>query len=247
MMQILMPMAGSGRPFHEAGQKFPKPLIEVLGHPMAAYAIKSSRPAEDHRFIFVANAADRQDFHLDSVLKLLAPGCAIVQTERPTGGALCTAMLAVDHIDPDQPLLVCNGDQWLTGGVQAALADFRARDLDVGIVTFTAMHPRWSFVRLDEDDMVVETAEKDPISEHATVGVYYYRTGAMFLRAAEKSLMKNTLVNGQFFIVPSINQLILENARVGHFKIPNSDFHPLGVPEDVQRFLDHFQESPLDK
>jgi dTDP-glucose pyrophosphorylase len=247
MIQILMPIAGSARPFHEMGQKFPKPMIEVLGHPMVEYAIRSSRPAGDHCFIFVTNAADRQEFHLDSVLRLLAPGCTIVQTERPTGGALCTALLAVDHIDREAPLLVCNGDQWTTRGIQPALDDFRARDLDVGIVTFTSMHPRWSFVRLDEEGMVVETAEKNPISNHATVGAYYYRNGAMFIRAAEKALLKNTLVNNQFFIVPSINQLILEGARVGQYKIPNAEFHPLGIPEDVSHFLTHFQTSPLDQ
>jgi NDP-sugar pyrophosphorylase family protein len=245
MIQIQMPIAGSAKPFHDIGQKFPKPLIEVLGHPMVSYAIASSRPEEDHRFIFIANAADRQAFYLDSVLKLLAPGCTIVQTDRPTGGALCTALLAVDHIERDKPLLVCNGDQWLAQGVQPALDYFRALDVDVGIITFKAMHPRWSFARTDESGMVVETAEKNPISSNATVGVYYYRTGDMFIRSAEKALLKNVRVNNQFFIVPSINQLILEGARVGQFRIPNGDFHPLGIPEDVASFLDQFQTSPL--
>ncbi|MFN3076132.1 MAG: glycosyltransferase family 2 protein [Alphaproteobacteria bacterium] len=246
MMQILMPIAGSARPFAEVGQPFPKPLIEVLGYPMVAYAIQSSRPAEPHRFLFVVNAQDRARFRLDSVLRQLTPGCIVVQTEQETAGALCTALLAIDHLDDDQPLLLCNGDQWLSCGVTGAIADFRARDLDVGIITFTAVHPRWSFVRLDDEGLVCETAEKDVISDLATVGVYYYRKANLFVRAASQAILKNTRVRGSFFTVPSINQLILEGYRVGHHHIPISAFHPLGIPEDVQHFLSQFSTSPLE-
>jgi len=100
-------------------------------------------------------------------------------------------------------------------------------------------------VALDAEGMVVETAEKKPISNLATVGVYYYRKAALFIRAAEQTLRKNVMVNGQFFIVPSINQLILEGARVGHHRIENDDFFPLGIPEDVSRFTETFKSSPL--
>lgn len=245
MMNILMPAAGGARPFAEVGQHFPKPLIEVRGQPLIAYAIASVRPAEAHRFVFVVNSADAEQYQLASTLRLLAPHCVVRQTDHATAGALCTALLAIDELDPEAPLLVCNADQWLRHGSDKALAEFRANDLDVGIITFNAFHPRWSFVMLDGNGMVVETAEKKPISNLATVGVYYYRKASMFIRSAEQTLRKNATVNGQFFIVPSINQLILEGARVGHHLVANEDFFALGIPDDVQRFTDTFKNSPL--
>jgi dTDP-glucose pyrophosphorylase len=245
MIQVLMPAAGGARPFTEAGHRFPKPLIEVLGQPLVAYAVASARPAEPHRFVFVVSAADAGRYHLDATLQLLAPDCAVRLTEKPTAGALCTALLAIDELDPDKPLLLANADQWLRHGCAAALADFRDRDLDVGIVTFNALHPRWSFVAVGRDGLVIETAEKRPISNLATVGLYYYRTASLFLRSAEQALRKNVTVNGQFFIVPAINQLILEGARVGHHAMANDDFFPLGVPSDVQRFTEVFKTSPI--
>lgn len=245
MITVLMPAAGGARPFSDAGGHFPKSLVEVLGQPLIAYAIASSRPAEPHRHVFVVSAGDVERYQLGSTLRLLAPGCVLRQTDQPTAGALCTALLAVDDLPADEPLLLCNADQWLRHGIDAALADFRARDLDVGIVTFTARHPRWSFVAVDEAGLVTETAEKRPISDLATVGVYYYRRASLFVRSAEQTLRKHVTVNGQFFVVPSINQLILEGARVGHHRIEATDFFPLGIPEDVERFVAAFARSPL--
>lgn len=244
-MHILMPAAGGARPFAEAGQHFPKLLIEVLGQPLIAYAIASARPREAHRFVFVVRASDAAQYHVASTLRLLAPDCVVLQAGHETGGALCTSLLAIDEIPPDEPLLLCNADQWLRHGSEPALAHFRQHDLDVGIVTFNALHPRWSFVAVDEQGLVLETAEKNPISNLATVGLYYYRKASMFIRSAEQTLRKNVTVNGQFFVVPSINQLILEGARVGHYRVDTADFFPLGIPDDVQRFADTFKTSPL--
>lgn len=244
-IQILMPMAGGARPFRDSGETFPKAIVEVLGHPLAQYAIESSRPSEPHRFVFVVDAASDAKFHLEPMLKVLAPDCAVVKAAGPTGGALCTCLLAIDEIDLEAPLLVCNGDQYLADGVDDALAAFRADDLDVGIITFTAVHPRWSFVRRDDDGLVCETAEKQPISNEATVGAYYYRTGGLFLQSAGASLLKQVTHNGQYFVVPSINQVILEGGRVGAHRIEGGRFHPLGIPEDVDRFIQTFGTSPI--
>ncbi len=231
-----MPMAGAAEPFTVTGQAFPKPLIEIEGKPLVEYAIMSARPEGERSFVFVVNSDDVKRFHLDSVLRLLEPTCRIVQAHRPTAGALCTALSAVDELDPSLPLLICNGDQYLECGVTPALNSFARDRLDVGIITFTAVHPRWSFIRVDENDMVVETAEKRPLSSRATVGIYYYRRAELFIGAAERSLLKNARYANQFYICPSINENILAGERVGFFAIDNADFHPLGAPGDVEVF-----------
>lgn len=246
MIQIIMPLAGEGMPFHERGQPFPKSLTQVRGHPLVEYAIKSVIPPEDHCFIFVIRPEHNEQFYLQDVLALLAPGCRCVFTNSPTAGALCTVLLAIDEINPEEPLIVANGDQYLPDGIDDALTTFRKNKWDVGVITFKAVHPRWSFIRMDEDGMVVETAEKRPISEHATVGHYYFRQAGMYLRAAKQSLLKNSRVNNQFYVCPTINELILEGCSVGHYQIPNSSFFPLGIPDDIDSFNRVFSSSPLD-
>jgi len=245
MIQILMPLAGGAKPFNEKGETFPKALIEVLSYPLVEYAIKSCHPKEKHLFIFVVDDESATQYHLDHTLKVLAPDSKLVIASGRTGGALCTCLLAVDHINPDLPLLICNGDQFLEEGVDDALASFRERELDVGIITFKSAHPRWSFVRRGSDDLVHETAEKDPISNEATVGVYYFRSASSFVDAATKSLLKHVTYKDQFFVVPSINQVILNGGRVGAYLIKNQTFHPLGIPEDVEQFSRHYRHSPL--
>ena len=245
MIQILMPMAGSAKPFRDKGETFPKALIEILGQPLAAYAVQSSRPKDNHSFIFVVDSESAAQFHIEPMLNVLSPNCAVVRAISQTGGALCTCLLAIDHIVLDQPLIVCNGDQYLSDGVDGALTSFRERGLDVGIITFPSVHPRWSFVRKDSNGFVVETAEKKPISDEATVGVYYYSHAKIFLESAKKSLLKHVTNNEQFFVVPSINQVILDGGRVGSYLIDKSSFYPLGIPEDLEQFLHHFQDCPL--
>lgn len=241
MMQILIPMAGSGRPFELQGQVFPKPLVEIADRSLVEFAIAGVRLAEPHRYVFVIGEIERASFALDKVLSLAAPGCGIYTSRGKTGGALCSAMLAIDLIDPAQPLLVCNGDQFLPAGlVDQTLADFRARDLDVGILTFDSIHPRWSFALVDEaDQLVYQTAEKRPISRQATVGIYYYREASMFFDAGENAILKNNTFNDQFYICPSINELILKGYRVGAYDIGKENFFPMGTPQDVERFRSH--------
>ena len=84
MMQVLIPMAGSGMPFSMNGQVFPKSLAEVHGKPLVSYAVESIRLSEDMRFLFVISDEERSRFHLDNVLRLMAPECSIVTTRGNT-------------------------------------------------------------------------------------------------------------------------------------------------------------------
>lgn len=245
MIDILMPIAGDGGPFAAAGEAFPKSLIEVRGHALVEYAVRTATPDEAHRFIFVISAEANHHRQLSALLRRLAPSAEIVVAPQRTGGALCTALLAIDSLVSERPLLVCNGDQYLVPGVAPALADFRGRALDVGIITFPALHPRWSFAALGENGQVEEVAEKRTISEHATAGLYYFRETSAFIDAGFESLRKHVVHAGQFYLAPSINQAILRGAAVGIWEVSRQEFHPLGTPNDVEEFRRAFPVSPI--
>src|SRR5436190_1214945 len=132
-------------------------------------------------------------------------------------------------------LLIANADQWIDNSIDSFLAAARGSLWDGAIMTFPNTHPRWSYARL-EDDLVVAVAEKQPISRHATAGLYYFRRGVEFVRAAERMLLKNASCGGEFFVAPVYNELILAGKRVGVFPIAAAQMHGLGTPEEVERF-----------
>jgi NDP-sugar pyrophosphorylase family protein len=235
MMRIVVPMGGEGRRFAERGYTFPKPLVEVAGQPLVELVVRNLTPAEPHQFIFVCRGEHLERFALGDVLRLVAPGCHVVATASQTAGALCSVLLALEHLEHDDELVIANADQWIDVPIDRFLSAARQAGWDGGLMTFPNTHPRWSYARL-EGDQVVGVAEKQPISRHATVGIYYFRRGRDFVRAAERMLLKNASVAGEFYVAPVFNELVLDGRRVGHFPIAASEMHGLGTPEEVERF-----------
>src|SRR5205807_5685061 len=145
-----------------------------------------------------------QSYALGDVLRLVAPGCRIVTMTKPTAGALCSVLLAMEYLEHENELLVANAYQWIEASIDSFLTTARASLWDGAMVTFPNTHPRWSYARL-EDDLVVGVAEKQPISRHATAGLYYFRCSLDFVRGAERMLFKNASFSGEFYVAQDYN------------------------------------------
>jgi beta-phosphoglucomutase-like phosphatase (HAD superfamily)/dTDP-glucose pyrophosphorylase len=233
-LNVVIPMAGAGSRFEKAGFTFPKPLIEVRGKPMIQVVVENL--GLDAKYIFIVQKAHRERYNLDALLNLIAPGCRIVETDGLTEGAACTVLLAREHIDNDAPLFLANSDQfvdWTPAEFMYRMAESQA---DGGIVTFRATHPKWSFARVNEQGFVTEVAEKNPISDQATVGFYYWRYGAEFVRYADQMIAKDLRVNGEFYVCPVFNQAIEDGRKIRTYEA--SGMWGLGTPEDLQYFLE---------
>jgi dTDP-glucose pyrophosphorylase len=229
-------MAGGDEAFRERGFLYCKPLVEIDGRPLIQHAWECLTPLAADRFVFVARKDDARTAHLDEVLRLMDPTAEVVQAAGPTAGAACTVLLAIDHIDPDAELVIANGDQVFTCNVRAAVDDFRDRGLDAGTIVFDSVHPRWSFVRVGEDGLVTEAAEKRPISRSATAGFYYFRRGGDFLIAAVDMIRKRVPVNNGFYVCPTFNELILRHAKIGVFPIRREEYVSLASPQNVEEY-----------
>ena len=234
-MNVLIPMAGAGSRFEQAGYTFPKPLIDVNGKPMIQRVVDNLNI--DARHIFIVQKSHYEKYALKHMLNLIAPNCEIVQVEGMTEGAACTTLLAKEFIDNDEPLVLANSDQYVQWDSNQFMYSAMADDIDGSILTFEATHPKWSYARLNEDGFVVEVAEKKPISKHATVGVYFWRRGSDYVRSAESMIQKNIRVNNEFYVCPVYNEALLEGARVKTFHIDK--MWGLGTPEDLDVFLKH--------
>ena len=115
-----------------------------------------------------------------------------------------------------------------------------ADEIDGGILTFKATHPKWSFAKLDEKGYVTEVAEKKPISNIATVGIYYWSKGSDYVKYGEQMIEKNLRVNNEFYVCPIYNEAIAPNKKIKTFNIQK--MWGLGTPEDLNRFLEKHEK-----
>ena len=236
-LNILIPMAGAGSRFAQAGYTFPKPLIEVHGKPMIQVVVENLNI--EANYIFVCQREHYEKYDLENVLSKIAPGCKIVQTDGMTEGAACTALLAKEYIDSDAPLFFANSDQFVEWNSNECMYAFKADTIDGGILTFKANHPKWSYAKVGEDGFVSEVAEKKVISDQATVGFYYWQHGSDFVKYAEKMIEKNIRVNGEFYVAPVFNQAIEDGKKIRIKQIDG--MHGIGTPEDLNAFLSTYK------
>ena len=236
-LNVLIPMAGAGSRFQQAGYTFPKPLIEVKGKPMIQVVVENLNIKAN--FIYVVQKEHREKYNLDTLLNLITPGCKIVETKGITEGAACTALLAKEFIDSDNPLFFANSDQFCEWDSNEFLYKMNETNADGGIVSFRATHPKWSFAKVDEQGLVTEVAEKNPISDIATVGYYYWKHGSDFVKYSEQMIKNDVRVNGEFYVCPVFNEAIADGKEIRTFDIPK--MWGLGTPEDLKEYLENYK------
>lgn len=240
-MRLVVLMAGDSALFEVAGHKYPKNLVEIDGEPLVQRVVENLTPLIDQasHAVFLVREEENRRHHTGDVIRLLAPKAEAVGVPVLESGAACTALHAISHIDRDEPLLIFNGDQVLQADLPAILAGFEADGLDGGVITFDAVHPRWSYVRTGPDGLVLEAAEKRPISRLATAGTYWFRRGADFLDGAMAMIRKDASVEGAFYICPVYNELILRGLRVGTHHIERGDYFSLASLHGVNAYEEH--------
>jgi HAD superfamily hydrolase (TIGR01509 family) len=234
-MNVLIPMAGAGSRFEKAGYTFPKPLIEVRGQPMIQAVVNNINI--DAKHIFIVQKEHFKKYNLKETLNAISPGCDIVTVEGVTEGAACTTLLAKDLINNNEPLLIANSDQFVEWDSNQFMYSMVGDTIDGGILTFYSTHPKWSYAKLNEDGFVSEVQEKKPISDKATVGIYYWTKGSDYVKYAEQMIENNTRVNNEFYVCPVYNEAIKDNKKIKIFDIPK--MWGLGTPEDLNYFLEH--------
>jgi HAD superfamily hydrolase (TIGR01509 family) len=237
-LNVIIPMAGAGSRFEKAGFTFPKPLIEVNNKPMIQVVVENLNL--DANFIYIVQKSHREKYNLDTLLNLLTPNCKIVEVDGLTEGAACTALLAKEFINNDNPLFFANSDQFVEWDSNEFMYKMQETNCDGGIVTFKSTHPKWSFAKTNEDGLVVEVAEKNPISDDATVGYYYWKKGSDFVKYAEEMIDKNIRVNNEFYVCPVFNQAIKNNKKIRTFNIEK--MWGLGTPEDLDYYLKNYKK-----
>lgn len=240
-MRIVIPMAGEGKSYQRAGFAFPKPLVDINGKPMIQWAVENIN-TEGH-YIFIVQREQYEKYNLKYLFNLIAPGFEVVLLDEPTQGAAQSVLAAQHLITPDDPLVIVNSDQTIEWNSNEFFYAMAADECDGGIVTFESTHPKWSYVRIGEDGFIAETAEKKPISNRATCGVYYFARGDDFITYAKQMIAKQITFNNEYFVCPVYNELIAAGLKVRQF--PVERMWSFSTPEDLSMYLQQHTDNRL--
>lgn len=237
IMQIVVPAAGRGQRFLEAGYSAPKPLIKVLGKPIIKWSTDGLRGVIDPRFIFLVLKEQIENNKLDEQLKDLYKSCEVVSVDKLTEGAACTVLLAKDKLDPEKELMIVNCDNMFYVDMDRVKQKLEGGDKGV-IFYFASNSSALSYVEADGNGYAKRIAEKEVISDKATVGCYYFSKAKYFIESAEYMIKNNLRVKGEFYVAPTFNILIEQGAAIRVFPV---EFHfNLGTPEWIDKFKSLF-------
>ncbi|MEM2146116.1 MAG: glycosyltransferase family 2 protein [Candidatus Jordarchaeaceae archaeon] len=236
-LNIVIPMAGWGSRFTKVGYKDPKPLIKIFDKPMIELVVKSLHIQAN--IIFIVRKEHRNQYNLDYFLKYITHNnCHIIETEKVTEGAACTVLLAENLINNDKQLLIVNSDQYIKwDSINFMYKNISNPLLDGSILTFEDNSNKWSYVRLNDQNLVEEVREKEVISNKATVGIYYWKKGKDFVKYAKQMIEKNIRVNNEFYVAPVYNEAIQDGKHIFTYDV--EEMWGLGTPEDLEYFLKH--------
>lgn len=236
MPNILIPMSGRGQRFRDAGYELPKPLIDINGKPMIQRVIENIGIKGNYIFLILKEHLDKYDLQNHLQIFCGRNKCQIVEVANITEGAACTCLLAKNLINNQQELIIANSDQLVEWKPKHFLRQMTKYNADGGILTFQASEPKWSFAKVDRStSRIIEVAEKNPISTNATAGIYWFRSGADFVSAAEQMINKNIRTNNEFYVCPVFNELIQNNKQI--YNYPIKSMTGLGTPEDLLAYL----------
>ena len=243
MINIVIPMAGLGSRFMDAGYDDPKPFIDILGSPMIVHILENLK-YQDARYILLARKQ-----HLKSKSLLVEKikkkyNVIFIEIDKLTEGTACTALYARKYINNSMPLIIANSDQIVDIDISDFISDCKNRDLDGSMLTFIDrdMDPKWSFAKLDKHNLVTKVREKVAISKYATVGIYMFKNGSVFVDSAIDMIINNDRVNNEFYTCPVYNYAIKNQSKIGIYNIDFSKMHGLGTPNDLSQYIKNIKK-----
>jgi HAD superfamily hydrolase (TIGR01509 family) len=246
---VVIPMAGEGSRFKEAGFTIPKPFIPVGGKPMIQWVIENMIPKDipqEHyklKFHLIVRSSHVAGNSLDKLFWDVPSNVSYTYhtTDGLTEGAACSVLLAEKEINNDDPLLIINSDQYLEWNPDVFYKTLLNPEYDGNILTFYQPNPydvKWSYAKLNENGLVTEVQEKKWISPYATVGLYGWKKGRHFVYYAKQMIAKNIRVKNEFYVCPVYNESIADDHHV-RVKLCTGMWG-LGVPEDLEKFKKDF-------
>ena len=244
-LNVVITMAGRGSRFHEAGYEVPK--FEIMAHGCSLFEW-SMRSLENFltpssRVVFICLKENKSSsFVLHQARTLGVTDVHIVELDEITDGQATSAYMSRELWNPEWPLLIYNIDTYVKP--HALKPDDIRSGSDGWVPCFRVPGEHWSFVKLGDDGWAIDLAEKQRISDYASIGLYWFKRADRYVELYDKffSDTKN-LVRGEKYIAPLFRQLLSEGGKVSLSDLSLADVHVLGTPVE----LDHFLQMSFEK
>ncbi len=235
-INIVVPMAGKGQRFFDQGYNVPKPFIDVGGK-MMIERVLSNLDCKNAFYTLIMQQEHITKY--ENYIKNIKSrnNVRVIAIHNNTDGAACTVLASHRFINNDTPLLIANVDQIIGIDINTFLEDSFNRKLDGTILTFKANNAKWSYAKINSNNLVTEVKEKVVISDQATAGIYFFAQGKLFINAVMDMIAHADKTNNEYYICPIYNFLIKQNKRIGNYEIPAEHMHGIGIPEDLERYI----------
>ena len=235
MLNILVPLAGKSYFFDSEKDGFPKAFVEICGKTMLEHFVKNYENVKDKRFIFILKEDETKRYFIDDAINVLTNyKSKNIILKKETGGMVCSCLMAIDEIKGDEPLLVVNMDQIFEYDLNELILKFLHHD--AGVLSFESVHPRFSYVKTDEKNNILQSYEKQPKSKNAIAGFYYFKNGDSFINAAQSVIIKDMNYEGKYFISFVLNELILQNKKVINVSIDKDRYFTFYSPAKINEY-----------
>ncbi|EAH5735653.1 glycosyltransferase family 2 protein [Campylobacter jejuni] len=224
MLNIVAPIAGKSYFFDNEKDGFPKPFIEICGKTMLEHFVKNYENVKNKRFIFILKEEeDVKRYHLDDAINVLTNNQSkIIILKNETQGMVCSVLMAIDEINLNDSLLIVNMDQIFEYDLNEVISELSLND--AGVLSFESVHPRWAYVKCDENNFVLEAFEKKPVSKNAIAGFYYFNKADFFVKSAFDMIKKDVNYEGKYFIASTLNELILQDKKIINISIDKNRY-----------------------
>jgi NDP-sugar pyrophosphorylase family protein len=241
VINIVIPMAGLGTRFTNAGINIPKPLVVVNGKTLIEHAVESLKI--EGNYIFITRKYDDPTYNeqLTQILRKIQPNCTEIMLEKDQLGAADAALHAKEYTDNDDELIITNCDQILEWDSNKFLKYIKENKADGVVVLYKSTSIKDSYAEII-DNKISKIKEKDLISDNALIGVHYWKNGKDFVKSAEALLLSSLGLQKECYISETYNFLIKEGKSILPYAIPNNEYICLGTPEYVEIYLAKVKE-----
>lgn len=233
--QIVILMAGNGSRFKEKGYTTDKPFIKVDNKTFLELTLESFH--KNNSFILVMKK-EFLSLYKDEIKEVSKKyKIKIFTTDKMTAGAASTALFIWKQINNKKPVIFADVDNFYLEKAAQKFLDFSiVQKFDAAVSTFNSSSAKFSYIKY-KNNLVLETKEKEVVSDQAISGLYFFKSGKKFIDYCISLHIYDQKTKNEFYLSNIYNLMIEKKEKIGWMNIETKNYISLGTPEQLEEYL----------